>query len=318
MPGEPDDDYRVVLDEGSLDWRHLSKAELRDVLVVFGDLLEPLADGRLAAFMDPAYSTECLPDLTLGDLIYTPHPAVPRDERVRLAKLLDKCRALEPQEEDLPQFVRVNKDGWKEASWGMTHTLVRAATGRAMSCLVVPVTPGPSGWTTVNRETDQVDIHILSDPTEATGFWREIYTRELTPEDQFFTLSGLAFPELLFAPSLSFRRFKSAYTEVLPWLVRLLGALNDHFADDLTDHAGDHNQVMARFSALGLDISPESPLTRRNTKAWAERLVTYRDTEYRCEWHGKRLWDRDRVHFSLPIPEQDGRILIGIFVDHLS
>ncbi|GAA3409078.1 hypothetical protein GCM10018952_08490 [Streptosporangium vulgare] len=268
--------------------------------------------------MDSAYSIECLPDVTVGDLIYAPHPAVPRDERVRLARLLDKCRVLEPQEEDLPQFVRIDGDEWKEASWGMTHALVRAAAGRAMSCLVVPVVPGPSGWTAVDREADQVDIHILSDPAEATGFWREIYTRESTPEDQFFTLSSLAFPKLLFAPSLSFRRFKGTYLEVLPWLIRLLGAVNDHFANDLNKHAGDHNQVIARFSALGLDVSPESPSTRGNAKAWAQRLVTYKDAPYRCEWHGKRLWNRDRVHFSLPIPEQDGRILIGIFVGHLN
>ncbi|WP_280715352.1 hypothetical protein [Kitasatospora sp. MAP5-34] len=58
-------------------------------------------------------------------------------------------------------------------------------------------------------------------------------------------------------------------------------------------------------------------MTRKYTKAWAQRMVPYRDVSYRCEWHGKRLWGRDRVHFSLPIPEHDGRILVGIFVDHM-
>lgn len=74
---------------------------------------------------------------------------------------------------------------------------------------------------------------------------------------------------------------------------------------------------MAVFSARGLDISPESPQTRKNAGAWAQRLVTYNGREYRCEWHGKRLWDRDRVHFSLPIPEYGNRVLIGIFTEHL-
>jgi hypothetical protein len=45
--------------------------------------------------------------------------------------------------------------------------------------------------------------------------------------------------------------------------------------------------------------------------------VEYGGGIYRCEWHGKRLWDRDRVHFSLPIAARDDRVLIGIFVGHL-
>nr|WP_203598957.1 hypothetical protein [Streptomyces sp. SID10853] len=305
------------MDEGSLGWSHLTDAGLRDILGTFLELLEGVADGRQAAFMDVAYETECWSQLTLFALACTPHPAVPRDERVRLAKLLDKCRVLEPQEEDLPQAVRVSGGAHTEVSWGMSHALARAAVGRAMSCLVVPVVPGPSGWTTVDRDTDQVEIHIMSDPADATGFWREVYTRENILEGQFFTLSGSAFPELIFERSLGFHRFKGSYAEVMPWLVQLLGAINDHFADALSEHAGDQNQVIARFSALGLNVSPESPSTKKNGKAWAQRLVTYKDVPYRCEWHGKRLWSHDRVHFSLPIPEQGGRILIGLFVEHL-
>lgn len=183
---------------------------------------------------------------------------------------------------------------------------------------VLPVTPGPSGWITVERQTDQIRLHLLRHPTDAPVFWREVYVRDHIMEERFFTLAELAFSRLLVASSLSFRRFRGAYAEVLPWLVRLLGAVNDHFAQELAQRGGDQNQVMARFSVLGLDISPESPQTKKNAKARAERLVPYEDAQYRCEWHGKRVWDRDRVHFSLPIAEHDGRILIGAFVGHLS
>ncbi|MFI7869302.1 hypothetical protein [Streptomyces salinarius] len=56
----------------------------------------------------------------------------------------------------------------------------------------------------------------------------------------------------------------------------------------------------------------------KNAKAWEQRNVSHEGTTYRCEWHGKRRWDRDRVHFSLPIPEHDDRVLVGIFVGHLA
>lgn len=207
-----------------------------------------------------------------------------------------------------------------------------------MSCLIAPTattgsgtaaesggaaeTDWPSGWLTVERDRDtgrdEVALHVLRSPEDAVGFWRGILTHEHAPEDQFFALTSPAFPRLLFADSLRFHHFRGSYAEVLPWLVKLLGALNDDFARTLADCGGDQNQVMARFSALGLDISPESPNTKKNTKAWEQRMVTYEKEPYRCEWHGKRKWDRDRVHFSLPIRAYDDRILIGIFVGHLS
>ena len=80
-----------------------------------------------------------------------------------------------------------------------------------------------------------------------------------------------AFPRLLFADSLRLHHFKGTYADVLPWLVKLLGALDDHFTRILADCGGDQYQVKRRFRALGLDISPESPNTKKNAKAWEQR-----------------------------------------------
>lgn len=101
-------------------------------------------------------------------------------------------------------------------------------------------------------------------------------------------------------------------------MIELLAQINDDFAASLARYRGDRNKVIADFSAHGLSISPDSPRTRGNAKAWAQRLVTYKGESYRCEWHGKRLWDQDRVHFSLPIEKYQGRVLVGVFVNHLS
>lgn len=320
-----DDDYRVVVDESSLDWRGREDTELSVIVETLAELLDPLADGRQVALMTHAYSMECWESVTLVEISHTADRRVPRDTRVRLGRLLDKCRAIEPKEDDdLPQQIRL--DGtWRESSWGMSHALARAATGRAMSCLIVPVVSYPSasypsGWTSVNRATDQidVDIHILTDPARVPEFWRGIFHRELIVEDAFFPLAQRAFPRLIFADTLAFHRFKGNYSEVLPWLVDLFSAINDHFAATVARHRGDRNKIISEFDAYGLDISPESPGTHKNNKAWAERLISYDGGEYRCEWHGKRLWDRDRVHFSLPIAKYQNRVLVGVFVDHLT
>ncbi|MEU2915500.1 hypothetical protein ACFYM3_40345 [Streptomyces massasporeus] len=329
MPGAPDDDYRMVLGEEALDWRGLTDAELRRALDTLADLLEPLADGRKVALMTSAYDTECLPSISLVDALYSPDGGLPHSERRRLQVLLDKCRSVEPEDDDVPQPVRQDNGAWSEPSWGMAHALARAAGGRAMSCLVGSIanprrTTGldwPSGWLTVERDADaghdHVALHLLRVSEDEAGFWRGVLTRELVPEDHFFALSDRAFPRLLLADSLRFHHFDGSYADVLPWLVELLGLLSDHFADALLICGGDQKKVQARFSALGVDISPESPNTKKNAKAWEQRLVSYEGETYRCEWHGKRLWDRDRVHFSLPIKGHDDRILIGIFAEHL-
>ncbi|MFE2420352.1 hypothetical protein [Streptomyces hokutonensis] len=319
-----DDDYRVVVGEECFDWRELTDSDLQDALDLLAELLEPLADGRTAAFMEPAYETECRPSVALFDALYSPDGGLPRDKRVRLQKLLGKCKRVEPEEADLPQPVRVADGPWHEPSWGTAHTLARAAEGRAMSCLLAPYAKEPdwpSGWLTVIRTTetghDEVKAHVLRKTEDTPGFWRGLLTHEPVPADHFLTFTADAFPRLLFADSLNLNHFKGSYAEVLPWLVRLLGALNDHFTQTLADCAGDLSQVMRRFDAMDLKISAESANTKKNAKAWEQRNVEHDGVTYRCDWHGKRLYDRDRVHFSLPIPERDGRILIGIFVEHL-
>lgn len=330
MPGVLDDnDYRVVIAEESFDWRSVTSAELPQVLDALADLLEPLADGRKAAFVDVAYDAPCLTSVKLVEALYSPNGGLPPDERRRLQVLLDKCVIVEAAEDDIPQPVRIRSALWREPSWGVAHAVARAASGKLMSCLMcLPITglkhadepTWPSGWIDVERQretgVEQVPLHILRVPRDEAGFWRGVITREKVPEDQFFALSDLAFPRLIFAESLSFHRFKGTYADVVPWLVNLLGLLNDQFAATLAA-CGDQKEVQDRFKAQGVDISPESPNTKKNSAAWAQRLVSYSDEYHRCEWHGKRLWDCDRVHFSLPISAYDGRILIGIFTDHL-
>jgi hypothetical protein len=313
-----DDDYRVVIDEDGLDWRGRTDAQLRLAVEKLADLLEPLADGRQVALMSVAYDVECWEQVTLVNIAYTADHRVSRDDRVRLARLLDKCRVVDPTEDDIPEPIRLRGDRL-QPSWGLGHVLARAAAGRAMSCLMDPAATIASGWTTIEREADQstVDLHLLSDPAQLTGFWRGVFEREPVPEGEFFGLASRAFPKLMFAGTLALHHFKGGYAETVPWLVHLLGTLDDHFADAVARHQGDQNKVMAEFKARGVDISPENARTRQNAKAWAQRLVEYEGEAYRCEWHGKRLWDRDRVHFSLPIAKYQNRVLIGIFAKHL-
>jgi hypothetical protein len=329
VPDAPNDDYRVVLGEECLDWRALTEPELHRTLTNLADLLQSLTDGRTVAVMDAAYETECRPDVMLADALYSSQGGLPRDERVRLQVLLSKCRQLEPDEGDSPHPVRLDGATSTVPSWGMAHALARSSAGRAMSCLVGHGTAGPagalasesrSGWHVAERDSGaghgRADLHLMRVQEDVIDFWRGVLTRD-TPQAEFFATSERAFPQLLFAEGLRFHHFDGAYADVLPWIVRLFARLNDHFAEELSSCRGDSKRVQARFSAWDVDISPESPNTRKNASAWARRDVAHDGEVHRCDWHGKRRWDRDRVHFSRPIEHLGNRILIGIFTRHL-
>jgi hypothetical protein len=312
------DDYRVVIDEDSLDWRELTQHDVISVVDVLADLLQPMADGQSVALMDLAYDIESLPGVPFSNIPYRSATGISRDARVRLAKLMDKCRTLQPDADDIPRPVNVDGGPQRELSWGVTHAVGRAAAGRRMSCLAATPDGTDSRWLTVTDSAGvRVEVHRMSGTDGLRSFWRTVIGAEARADDHFFESVHLCFPNLIFEPSLRFHPFHGSFGEVLPWLVQLLGAVNDDFAATLAQCQGDQNQVIARFSAAGLTISPESPNTRKDTRAWAARHVEFAGRSVRCEWHGKRLPTIDRVHFSLPLPEHDGRILVGIFVDHL-
>ena|SRR3989442_892835 len=72
-----------------------------------------------------------------------------------------------------------------------------------------------------------------------------------------------------------------------------------------------------RWGRYRVDLSPESPGTRASAKLMTERNVEYQGVTYRCEWHIKLERHRNRIHFALPDGTLSGKILVGLFVDHL-
>lgn len=116
-----------------------------------------------------------------------------------------------------------------------------------------------------------------------------------------------SFPGLVFADSLSFRKFDGTYAEMRDWVVQLLGVVHDHFADAVTRHAGQPHQVQAELGRFGLDLSPKSPNTRSKRAIMKQREVGHEGESYQCEWHGMKERHRNRVHFTLPEPRLGGR-----------
>ncbi|WP_189151826.1 hypothetical protein [Streptomyces lacrimifluminis] len=310
------------MDESSFDFRGLAEERLTDLLNDFSDALEALTEGRSVAVSPYWIEVECVEGRELYDVLYEGEaPKVGRDARLRMVRLMDRCPSWDTDLSGLPDQVEVGgtvQDLALSVGYAWWQTRQRHHVG----CLVFAF-PDRRGWLPVSAcdestgESMTERVFFLGDAPALLEFRRALFAREGVTEPDFFDRAREAFPELIFASSLSFRKFDGSYSEMRDWVVCVLSVVHDHFADALTRHAGQPHAVQAELGHFGLDLSPESPNTRSKSGAMKQRDVKHDGEIYRCEWHGKKERHRNRVHFSLPDPRLDGRILIGIFVDHL-
>ncbi|WP_037912410.1 hypothetical protein [Actinacidiphila yeochonensis] len=328
MPDAAGDAYRVVVAHESFDFRRPLGDTLADLLDDFSDALEELqADGSVAAWASWA-SHDCRDELPLYDFLYaggSGPDAVSPDVRRRLSRLMDKCRLWDDDEaEKIPDDVVVagESTAWPSA---VGHAMLRSLRGLTTACLLFPTAATASGWQPVSSGSESASeseplataVYFLRRAPEITGFWRALFDREDVDEAGFPVLAGRAFPRLILAEGLSFGRFTGHYRDLRPWVVQVLSVVNDRFADAVAENAGLPRQVQAALGGSGITLSPESSRTRANESVMRLRDVEHDGGTYRCEWHAKQHPTHNRVHFSLPGQRSDGKVLIGIFVDHL-
>jgi hypothetical protein len=304
---------RFVVDEASLDCDDLRDEAVRESLGRLMELLsairevEPEPVGILSgwgAFM-------CWRGLDLASVLNSAE-VLRRDEGLLLLGLLSKCASIDDDAEDLDPEVSVD-GGLRVTSYGiaLVHAGMSAAACRGRAVISLSHL-GRSEMHTVTRNDQTVDVLFVVDFADERLLWRAIYDLEDVSEAAFFAIAKRAFPELLFAPTLSFRRFQGGYA-VRAVVVRHLGALNDNWTAAYAAEAG---KAEAISTLMGVDVSRESANTRASEELMRHRDVEFADTVYRCEWHSKLEPHRNRVHFH-PASESLAGPLIGIFCDHL-
>lgn len=265
------------------------------------------------------FETECTQELDLCQVLYEGgQPRVDRDARLRMASLMDRCPSWDTGLAGLTDQVQVG-DEPREFARSLGYALWHGLRGHSVGCLVFPAARW-RGWqpvTSVGMGAG-ADVFFLAEKSALTDFWRSLFVRENVSQHDFFARAVEAFPELVFADSLAFRKFDGAYQETRDWVVHVLAVLQDHFVNALAAHPGDNRAVQQEVGSHGLTLSPESTNTRSKPKIMKQREVRHEGDTYLCEWHAKQHPNRNRVHFSLPEPRLGNRILVGIFVDHLA
>ena len=305
---------RFVVDEGALSLDDVPMAEREDSLMALIDQLDALRDsGERIHVIEYWGAVECLGEDNFADAMV--HCQVlDRDQSLRLLTLLDRCVAW-----NRPATVNVDSEVVVDGSHCKGEGIAWAHDQAILqSWAAVVTTPHrfAAGVHSVDKPCQSlpVDVYFAVSVEDHPGFFRLLYEWEDVSESEFFERTRLAFPRLVFAANISFRRFQGAYRTLRPKVVDHLGRINDKFPEVYAAENGMPNEISSR---LGIEVSIEGN-TRSSQRLMRLRDVEYRGQVYRCEWHSKLEPHRNRIHFHVIDSKGETRVLIGIFHEHLA
>ncbi len=303
-------------------------------LRIDGDEGANVAVGRLVGVLEAAreerqrrmrladlYTYEVAPDLPLHQFLFGETPAeldIPVDVRRLLQIALDRCTVWDDEFDIEALEADYGVGGVFAPSVAFAHGCI--TRGEAVAC-VVTASAGRRGPVDVTVQGSACAVYFVVESDDRIAFYRSAFEVEDADETEYWRIARLAYPDLEYVNGLDqqWRRFSRGYREMRPLVTWHLSALNDYHRQAFNGHPVP-NEIAARMSAWsgGVDMSPESPGTRGNARAWRERRIVWQGHVLYCEWHMKISRTIDRIHFHPGIEESGGRPVIGLLVDHLS
>lgn len=306
-------ELRFVLDERAFDLAATSDDEAAAALAGLTRLLIRLRGDREQVGLGTGWgSLPCRPGHDVASVLAAEVlPGLPRDDRMLLLGVLDKCVAWDDGIDWVEPSSSVSQRPWESFGVGFAHRRVGARRGIAV---ITTVTCGHRCAVMVDVLGVSRLVQFAATPDDLPAFYRSLFELEDITEQGFFTLAERAFPRLRFAAGLTFRRFNGSYHDLRRGVVEHLAALDDYWAAAYVEERGDSERIGSR---LPIALSREGNRTRASEQLMKLRDVRHEGAAYRCEWHTKLEPHRNRIHFH----PGDGRtgdcVLIGIFVDHL-
>ena len=315
MPGAAEEKKadRFFVDEDGFAFTDERPLPLQQTLEGFLDLLDEVERTGEVLAWEEIWDIQASSGRTLAALLFEPGD-VDRDVRRRLGVRFDK---LGKYDEDLNLSLTSICNGHATGiSPGISLCATERREGRAAGCLTTNQS-GRRGDVEVTDDQDgAITAPFLADADQVREFWRFVLDLEKPLDDERDQAVGWAFPHLEFAPGVwrQVRRFAGPRDTARKLLLLNLAGLDDH-ALAVWHEEVQADRIAARMKVLaGVDCSLDSPSTHSNPAAMRERQVDFGGRILLCEWHAKLERHQNRVHFKV----QDGRVYVGIFIDHLS
>jgi hypothetical protein len=303
---------RFVIDDGAFRGWDDPALDVRESLWLFSELLKHLRDDReMVGLLGGWGQLQVTEGDDLATLLTSRRDIVDRDLGLLLLGLLGKCKIWDDDPSVVVSDDDLRVEGNPYKSLGVAYAASAASERKGLGVLTM-VHVGFVGLRRVSSSGINCELCFVVNPSDCKYLYRSLYALENVAEKDFFDLALVAFPDLDFAPGLSFSRFDGGYS-TRDVVVEHLGVLNDVF---LEFYISEHGNSAGISAHIGIDVSIEGG-TRSSEHLMAMRDVEFHERVFRCEWHSKLEPHRNRIHFYPGNTSTGGRTLICIFVDHL-
>lgn len=181
------------------------------------------------------------------------------------------------------------------------------------------------GEFSANTQWSDERMVLVASPQQVTLALRKLYIVAKVPEYLFPHYCVAMFDNLYFHTSPEqIKSMGLRYDDVIDKVITHFSYLNDFAMVDFESFPQPH-EIIQRAGACGVEISPESPSTRRNRKAMNERVITIDGDPLCCEWHTKFEPRQGRIHFYARRARPDKiraitgeKVVVGIITHHLT
>jgi len=234
-----------------------------------------------------------------------------------LLTLIDRCLVYAP---NLDRDYSVKNPGapFFSSAYGEAYR-----TDPQLACGVLAAPSYSGGVVEIEfRDSDYRRSFLVCAECDLLGLYRFHLTRNIGGAGVFSEFSHLAFPLLLFAPSVSPADLGVDLRDSGEKVVMHLSFLNDDYIDLCGECAWDLPRVQASARARGIDLSDESSNTKADLKKMRQRNVSVvLDGVARsvsCTLHTKLSGQRGRIHYAVERVGAHGRqVVVGIMHAHL-
>jgi hypothetical protein len=312
---------RFVIDETSWNLDGLDPRRCVEALEEMLDCIDDVqAQGHGCCYSEDLFYLHIRDGLSFYELYRDDSPIlIPPDVRIRIASAFNRLSKWQDVDLPWPESFDVAVAGAASElapsiAWAYAQTRHNAAD--AIACITHPI----------RRETGKFEVSVSGTATsvwfvltarDCERFFRWLIIESTTNSDEMEALSAFAFRGLDFVPK-SFDGIGSMskpYRVLVPAIVTHLAAFSDEGARIFS---GAWNRASAEFGPFGVDISDENGNTKANATARAERTIIVNGEERIFWWHSKLERHQDRIHICPRKVADGGRILVGIFCDHLT
>jgi hypothetical protein len=310
-----------IVDEGSIDLNGLGhEAGLEVVVTLLERIEDAILNGHGVCYDDELFTIPVFINRTLwelSDLESTLH--LPPEVSQRMAAVFGtmprwyEINGPEPTDYD----VKVD-DGAIEttASVAWAHQRSIRPGGLKSAACICALGRRRSGVVAVEVAGQRREVWFVANSLDMEGYFRWLIAKYATRPDEIAELAPWAFTQFVFAGRCfdGIGRMSKPCRQLAPTIVIHLSAFSDH---GLRIFSGPWTKVPAEFGALGVDISDESGNTKSNSQARKERRLIFDGEELFFWWHSKIQRDMDRIYIYPGKVAAGGRIVVGIFSEHL-